>query len=260
MSQGVHGRRRVGQGETFWQFRRYEPGDSTVRIDWRKSAKSQQVFIRQTEWEAAQSVWLWRDSSPSMGYRSSEAVPTKKERAEILLLALASLLTRGGEHLALLGDGRSPTPGRAALRRIAESIESGRYETASLPSIEPLPRYGHVVLFGDFLAPLAEIKPIVSAYASGGVRGHLVQVVDPVEETLPFTGRIRFEGMENDGELLVGRVETVRTDYVNAVAAHMQGLKELATSAGWGHIVHHTHRPPHTALLLLFLALSGARR
>ena len=76
VSQGVHGRRRVGQGETFWQFRRYEPGDSTLRIDWRQSAKSQRVYIRQTEWEAAQSVWLWRDASASMRYRSSKATPT----------------------------------------------------------------------------------------------------------------------------------------------------------------------------------------
>ncbi|MEE9317806.1 MAG: DUF58 domain-containing protein, partial [Rhodospirillales bacterium] len=43
VSQGVHGRRRVGQGETFWQFRRYEFGDSTQLIDWRQSAKSQPV-------------------------------------------------------------------------------------------------------------------------------------------------------------------------------------------------------------------------
>ena len=66
VSQGVHGRRRVGQGETFWQFRRYQFGDSTQLIDWRQSAKSQPVYVRETEWEAAQSVWLWRDGSPSM--------------------------------------------------------------------------------------------------------------------------------------------------------------------------------------------------
>src|SRR5512146_2442855 len=71
VAQGVHGRRRVGQGESFWQFRQYEPGDSLQRIDWRESAKSERLFIRQTEWEAAQSVWAWRDFSPSMNYASS---------------------------------------------------------------------------------------------------------------------------------------------------------------------------------------------
>ena len=89
VAQGVHGRRRVGQGETFWQFRQYQPGDAASRIDWRESAKSQRLYVRETEWEAAQSVWLWRDASPSMDYSSAgiSAVrwPTKGERAELLL-------------------------------------------------------------------------------------------------------------------------------------------------------------------------------
>src|SRR5215472_8820812 len=71
VAQGVHGRRRVGQGETFWQFRQYQPGDSAQRIDWRESAKSQRLYVRETEWEAAQSVWLWRDASASMDYAST---------------------------------------------------------------------------------------------------------------------------------------------------------------------------------------------
>src|SRR5271157_875155 len=99
VAQGVHGRRRVGQGETFWQFRQYEPGDAASRIDWRESAKSQRFYIRETEWEAAQSVWLWRDPSPSMDYGSAEYIsgaewPSKRNRAELLLVAMASLLVR----------------------------------------------------------------------------------------------------------------------------------------------------------------------
>src|SRR5206468_5504754 len=100
VAQGVHGRRRVGQGDSFWQFRQYEPGDAAQRIDWRESAKSQRLYVRETEWEAAQSVWLWRDASPSMEYTSAGYVPggewpTKRDRAELLLVALASLLVRG---------------------------------------------------------------------------------------------------------------------------------------------------------------------
>src|SRR5689334_21902661 len=96
VAQGVHGRRRVGQGETFWQFRQYEPGDSAQRIDWRESAKSERLYIRQTEWEAAQSVWLWRYGSPSMDYSSAPTLPRKRARADLLLVALAALLMRGG--------------------------------------------------------------------------------------------------------------------------------------------------------------------
>ncbi len=71
VAQGVHGRRRVGQGETFWQFRSYHFGDQPQSIDWRQSAKSDRVYVRQMEWEAAQSVWVWCDTSASMNWRSS---------------------------------------------------------------------------------------------------------------------------------------------------------------------------------------------
>ena len=278
VSQGVHGRRRVGQGETFWQFRRYQPGDSTQLIDWRQSAKSQPVYVRETEWEAAQSVWLWRDASPSMRYRSTDALPTKAERADLLLLALASLLVRGGEHVALLGTGRAPAADRAALNRLAAVLQEearplaaivdegagslaalirdGTAHEKNLPVFEVLPRYARLVVIGDFLSPLEDVKSAVGAFASRGVRGHMVQVLDPAEETLPFSGRVRFEGLENEGDILVGKAEAIRKYYRANMINHRRGLKALARSAGWTFAAHHTDRSPATALLALFLVLS----
>ena len=150
VAQGVHGRRRVGQGETFWQFRQYQPGDAAARIDWRESAKSQRLYVRETEWEAAQSVWLWRDASASMEYSSADYLagaewPTKRDRAELLLVALASLLVRGGERLSLLGSGIAPMNGRVALTRITELISRDPSQSDSLPAFEPLPRAGQLV-------------------------------------------------------------------------------------------------------------------
>ncbi|MFQ5765550.1 MAG: DUF58 domain-containing protein [Rhodospirillales bacterium] len=260
VSQGVHGRRRVGQGETFWQFRRYGFGDSTQLIDWRQSAKSQPVYIRETEWEAAQSVWLWRDGSPSMSYQSSENIPTKLERADLMLLALASLLIRGGEHVALLGTGIAPASGRGVLIRLWSMIEAQDAEAESrqgnLPVFDPLPRYGRLVMIGDFLAPLEETTKILAAFANRGVRGHLLQVLDPAEETLPFSGRVRFDGMEDEGDVLIGRVEAMRDEYLRELARHNDGLEALAKSFGWRYAVHHSDRPPEAALLALYFMLS----
>lgn len=264
VSQGVHGRRRVGQGESFWQFRRYQPGDAVQQIDWRQSAKSQRVFVRQTEWEAAQSVWLWRDPSASMAWRSRAELPWKGERAELLLLALASLLVRGGERLALLGGGEAPASGRAGLRRLLAGLERNRLtegsDTASTPPGEALPRFSRLVLFSDFLAPLDDIAAAVRGFAGRGILGHLVQLVDPAEEVLPFAGRVRFEGCENEGEVLFGRAESVRDDYRAAAAAHRRGLRGLAGSVDWTFAVHHTDQPPEPALLGLFAALSAHGR
>ena len=267
VAQGVHGRRRVGQGETFWQFRQYEPGDAATRIDWRESAKSQRLYVRETEWEAAQSIWLWRDASSSMDYSSAGYIaeaewPTKRDRAELLLVALASLLVRGGERLTLLGSGVAPISGRVALSRLVQLVEQPDKRTASLglPVFEPLPRAGQLVLIGDFLAPLDAINATVGQFAGAGLRGHLLQIADPAEEELPFAGRVRFEGVEERDELVISRVETVREDYRLRFQRHRDGLVAIARAVGWTIGFHRTDRPPHLALLALHAALTADRR
>jgi uncharacterized protein (DUF58 family) len=265
VAQGVHGRRSVGQGETFWQFRQYESGDAATRIDWRESAKSQRLYVRETEWEAAQSVWLWRDGSQSMNYSSAAYLPgagwpTKRDRAELLLVALASLLVRGGERLALLGSGMAPVSGRIALSRVTELIAREEAEAASLPAFEPLPRAGQLVLIGDFLSPPEAVNAAVARFAATGLKGHLLQVVDPAEEDLPFEGRVRFEGVEETDQIVISRVETVRNDYSDRFRRHRDALGAMAPTFGWTFGFHRTDRPPHLALLSLYAALSADRR
>jgi uncharacterized protein (DUF58 family) len=268
VAQGVHGRRRVGQGETFWQFRQYQAGDAVARIDWRESAKSQRLYIRETEWEAAQSVWLWRDASPSMEYSSAGYIagaewPKKRERAELLLVALASLLMRGGERLTLLGTGVPPMSGRIALTRLVELLEHGvrRFdEHPSLPSFEPLPRAAQLVWIGDFLSPLQETNAAVAQFAGAGLRGHLVQIADPAEEELPFAGRVRFEGVEESDDIVISRVETLREDYIERYRRHREGLAAIARAVGWSLSFHRTDHPPQLALLALHAALTADRR
>ncbi|HWK47524.1 MAG TPA: DUF58 domain-containing protein [Stellaceae bacterium] len=262
VAQGVHGRRRVGQGDSFWQFRPYAPGDPVSRIDWRETAKSDRAFVRETEWEAAQSVWLWHDRSASMAYRSTRQLPTKRDRAVLLLLALVALLVRGGERSALLGAGLPPASGRAVLNRIGllllrQAAETKGHGASGLPTVTPLPRHAGLVLIGDFLSPLDEIRAVVAGFAASGVRGHLLQVLDPAEETLPFDGRVRFEGLEDEPSMLVSRVETLRTAYIDRLAAHRDGLAALARTSGWSFATHRTDRAPHTALLALHAVLSG---
>lgn len=258
VAQGVHGRRRVGLGETFWQFRRYQPGDSPGMIDWRQSAKTQPVYVRENEWEAAQSVWLWRDRTASMDYRSATTLPTKRERADLLLLALTVLLIRGGERVALLNAGVRPDHGKNALNRIATLMSDPRGTPVGdgLPRPEPLPRHAQVVLFGDLLSPLPDIHATIAGLTGRGLRGHLLQILDPAEETLPYDGRVEFEGFEGEEELLVPRVEAVRDAYRERLRAHQDGLAALARAAGWSFATHRTDKPPQTALLGLWGALS----
>ena len=257
---GVHGRRRAGVGETFWQFRPFVWGEATTRIDWRRSARDDRVYVRETEWEAAQSIWLWCDGSASMRWRSARELPEKSERAALITLALAAMLVRAGEQIALMGEGTPPRAGRASLSRIAVALARLPTDSPGLPPPIALPRYAEVILVGDFLSPLREVDYAVRAIAGRGIRGHIIQVLDPAEETLPFTGRTRFEGLEAEGDTLVPRVESVREDYGRVLAAHVAGLADIARAVGWTFERHRTDRAPNATLLALYQSLAQGGR
>ena len=256
--QGVHGRRRVGQGDAFWQYRPFRDGDSATQIDWRQSARSRHLFVRETEWEAAASIWLWRDASPSMHYASLKNIDTKAVRAELITLAVASLLADAGERVSVLGGGMRPTSGRVAVRRVAETLLDESRDTsrtpASLPPMVPLPAHGTVVLVSDWLDPLEKIEEIIRYY------GHLVQILDPAEEELPFDGHVKFEGLEAEGQHTIRRVEAVRSAYGARLAAQKEGLQRLARPANWTVHLHRTDRSPQTVLMSLYLAMADMGR
>ncbi len=254
VAQGVHGRRRVGVGDTFWQYRPFVEGDSAGRIDWRRSARADRVYVRDMEWEAAQTVCVWRDASSSMAWRSARALPEKRERAELLMLALAALLFRAGELVRAVGVNRVFS-GRQGLAGLASAWPAGG---DGLPAGARVPAHSRVVLAGDFLAPLAETRPCLAHFAALPVRVHLVQVLDPAELSLPYEGRVRFIGLERDGEALIPRVGSVRDAYAAALEAHQDGLRDLTRATGATMSVHRTDHPPEAALLGLFMALDAS--
>ena len=271
MAQGVHGRRRVGQGDSFWQFRRFVSGDALTRIDWRQSAKSSAAksgmaqslrnapeswFIRETEWEAAQTVCLWRDASASMRWRSRQVTMEKRDRANLLLLALASLLLRGGERVMMMHGDARPITSRGGLERLVEELDRTGHDDKGLPPSVRLPRHGTVVLFSDFLSPLDGIQRLIGGFAAVPVTGYLLQILDPAETALPYRGRVRFRGMESDGDALIPRVESIRDAYAQRLKAQQDGLAAICATAGFGFGVHHTDHPPEMALLTLYTGLA----
>jgi uncharacterized protein (DUF58 family) len=260
VAQGVHGRRRVGQGDSFWQFRRFVSGDPLARIDWRQSAKSGRAapegwFIRETEWEAAQTVCLWRDGSASMQWRSRQVPMEKRDRANLLLLSLASLLLRGGERVMMMQQNARSVTNRSGLDRLAAELDKTNDESGLPPEVR-LPRHGTVVLFSDFLSPLDEIRALIGRFAAVPVTGYLLQLLDPAETALPYQGRIRFRGLESDGDALIPRVESVRDAYADRLQAQQEGIASICATAGFGFGIHRTDHPPEMALLTLYQALA----
>lgn len=261
---GAHGRRRAGQGDEFWQYRPLTLGDEARMIDWRRSAKSDQHFVREKEWQAAQSVMLWADEAQSMRYSGHPGKrATKAERARLLSLAVAVLLVRAGERVGLARIEAPPRSGPLQLLRIADAL--GRAVEAEVagqpapdygaPRADSLPPQSRAVFFSDFLGDISGTEAALTAAADRGVRGAMLMVLDPVEEEFPFDGRTIFESMGGSLAHETRKAGDLRARYLERLAARKDRLEALARETGWLFGTHHTDSPAQGALLWLYAAL-----
>ncbi len=260
LAHGIHGRKRRGPGETFWQFRSYESSDSAHNIDWRRSATSDRLFIREREWEASHTLWLWPDLSPSMSFVSRQSDTTKSERALVLTLAIGELLVRAGERIGL-PDLMPPGNQHGAPQKLARTIATHQDHPgfSRFPLSRQMKRHSEVILFSDFLMPAREITTMIAELSGRGIRGHLVQILDPAEETLPYQGRVLFESMDQKLSVLAGRAQELRAEYQKRLALHRETIAQAARRHRFSFMVHHTDRPANEALLALYGRLGPAQ-
>ena len=258
VAHGIHGRRRAGPGETFWQFRQYQQGEGAQLVDWRRSASSDHLFVREREWEAAHTLYLWPNMSASMEFKSHLSATTKADRALVLMLGATELLVRGGERVALLGL-TQPTASRRATQKLAEALvmNGAAQKAASEPPSARLTRFSTVILFSDFLDPIDKVRETIEAMGAAGANGHLVQILDPAEETLPYSGRTEFLSPDGSQRWIADRAESLRDRYRGRLLAHRAAIQEIAHRLGWSFLVHHTDRPASEPLLSLLMRLEG---
>jgi uncharacterized protein (DUF58 family) len=254
---GLHGRRRAGSGENFWQYRRFMSGEPAQNVDWRRSARDDHLYVREREWEASHTVWIWADRSPSMAFASTDRTDNKLERGLVIAFALAEVLVQGGERVGLPGLMR-PTANRNVIDKMAEVILHDSAERASLPpAFAPSP-LSEVVALSDFWSPMPELRQTISQMAASGAQGHLVQIVDAAEESFPYAGRVEFIEPEGAGSITAGRAEAWRNDYQGLIARHREAIRAEADQRAWTFAIHRTDRPP-TELLLALHARMGVR-
>jgi len=255
---GVHGRKRAGQGETFWQYRPFINGEAAHRIDWRRSARSDQLYVREREWEAAHDYYLWMDASPSMAFASSLAQDDKLSRGVTIGLALADVLVRGGERVAALGL-TAPISARDVIDRLARALYDRAADAArdELPPDAPLRARARVVLISDFLCDLDALAARLRLYADAGASGALLMIVDPSEESFPFSGETLFLDTDGGPAFHAGDARGLRAAYARRFDAHRETVREAARAAGFLFLQHHTDRPAAEAALSLAMGLHG---
>jgi len=255
VASGEHGRRRAGQGETFWQYRNYQNTDAASQIDWRRSARGDQVFVRDNEWEAANTVYLWPDTRPGMVWGSDKALPTKADRGRVLTLAIANLLMKAGERCALIGLQNRARSGRVGFERLAESMMRSETDERALET--DIAAHSRFIIMSDFLDPIDDWRLRLSRLSGRPVTGVMVQITDPAEEAFPYSGRLNVRAPGGTKRFLLGRAETARDEYQQRLADHNKKIANTAARLGWTLIRHRTDEPAATALNALYQNLSG---
>ncbi len=256
---GVHGRRQAGPGETFWQFRPFVSGEPAARVDWRRSAREDRAFVREREWEASHTIWIWFDRSPSMTFASSLAPCAKVDRAAVLAFALADLAVRGGERAGLLGL-TAPLAGRDVIERFAEAVaaeERRGVGAEGLPPAAPLKPRTKAALIGDFLSEAAAVEETITGFAARGAGGQALMIADPIEEIFPFEGHTEFLAAEGPTRLRAPRAQSLRDPYLERLADHREAVRAACAARGWGFALHRTDASAAQALLALRARLAG---
>jgi uncharacterized protein (DUF58 family) len=259
LAHGIHGRRRAGTGESFWQFRPFVTGEAAQRIDWRRSGRDDRLYVREREWETAQTIWFWIDRSASMGYASDLAQAPKIERAVVLGFALADAFVEAGERVGMLGL-MAPRATRRIAETMAQTLAADRTSLEEdLPPQAPVAPQHEAILISDFLSPVRDIAAMVEGISSRGARGHLVMIVDPVEETFPFQGQAVLHDLEDGVSLRIGDAAAWGRAYRQRIEQHRAELQELARRRGWTLTIHRTDRPASEAALRIMTLVSTSR-
>ena len=245
---GEHGRRRAGVGDAFWQYREWSNGESIRQVDWRRSAKSDKLFIRERERQNPALLQIWCDQRPSMNWTSDPKIPTKAQRGLIIGLALAIATRAGGERVHALGL-NTPLNNEIQFARLL--VEAGQKLPLQYQA-------GQVLLISDGLE-LPEIwAQRVQHITSARAQLIVLLIADRAELEFPFQGRIAFSTSPTETPLILGRAQSARSDYMDAYRQHMIAVRHAIQSAGGEVFDHCTRDPPIAIMLNLAAALDGA--
>lgn len=246
--QGPHPRRRAGQGSEFWQYRTLEPGEAVDRVDWRRSGRSDSLFIRTHERELPARLALWADPSATMDYTGDPRRSSKRLRALVLAAALALSAEEAGEACAALTASR-PARARAIAEQLAAEAAGAMHAATTLP--------GDTVVFAsDFLEP--DRIDAIAALAAQGAKGIVVHIADPDEIDFPFEGRLELVDVAPGAEpRLIDANADTRARYRAAWAAHAATVADAARAAGWQYLLHRTDTPVQDGLAAIAAHIGG---
>ena len=220
---GQHAQNRGGAGHDFWQYRDFQTGDHARDADWRQSARTDRVLIRQKEKETQKKSTVWLQNDADMHFGGTKGSFTKYETGAVIALTLNMLGQEHHDIVTLSGVGTVKPDD------LTHILSGADFE----PSADDLPGQ-ELTLIGDFTAPIETLEETLFKAIPPHKKVTLLQILDPVELDLPFSGRTIFERMQNREHVL--SVETIRQTYKDRLAKHNETLGDLCKERNWTYL------------------------
>ena len=190
-----------------------------------------------------------------MRFTSDPNLPEKTDRARLLALSVAVLLVRGGERVGLTGTTLPPRRGNAQLLRLAEMFSKDDDADYGIPEARAMIPLARAMFVSDFLSDIAPVQAALTKAADRGVRGVLLQLLDPSEEAFPFQGRTIFESVGGTIAHETLKAGDLRGRYLDRLTERKAALADLCAATGWQYQCHHTDASAQSALLWIWRAL-----
>lgn len=216
--EGLHGSRRGGEGLEFHSSLPYSEGEDIRRIDWKRYAATERMYVRKYEKEEKTGWSLYIDQSASMAYAD------KQGAARFFAASICFLAKTWGDPWFL-----APNSG-ASLEEAYEALLTGAYGLD--PETHPDwsgQVFNRAILVSDFFYELSRLDEVVRELREQHSSVHLIQVVDKREQDFPFSGVLEFEDLETPEKMLLD-VASVKKKYKEAFQEHRAQLEERADS------------------------------
>lgn len=244
---------RRGMGTEFFESRDYRPEvDEARKINARLSARAGRPIVIEKEAEIRQHFYLWRDPSESMNFSSNKKLHTKKEVAEIMLLAFSKHLAKNEELIGVL-DRKGVYRGSKAPEALAGHLVDVTVMTGDMPPLNRrLPRHSTVVLFSDFLMDPDQLVKGLEQLSGAELRGFLIMTLDPQELDFNFKGHVELEGLEGEGRHKLKKAESLRAEYQKKMKEHIEWVRKVCAAKGFKLIIQRTDRPLYEGLMAIY--------
>jgi uncharacterized protein (DUF58 family) len=238
---GLHRSLRQGRGNEFFQYRSYEPGEDLKVVDWKVYARSDELVAKSYQEDTNFTVFLVIDASASMGYQGRETTYSKLRYASMIASCLAYMAHRQGDQIGLFGYGEEtqqwirPASGSGHFQRILQGIASleakGKtmHEKAWEQLSMVLPGRSMVIFLSDFLEAEETLTENLRFSLSSYYQSLCLQILDPLEISLPDEEALRFTEMEGVREISTSPA-VIRSQYQAEMESFIQKLRNSMAS------------------------------